>query len=344
MHSSRVRYVVASAVAISTLTSCGGTSPASATLAGLQRGSSQAVRYSSSCPCLYVANHVGVGNGGILVYPEDATKHTKPLQDISGSNTELNQPRDVAVDSSGRIYVVSGSAASGDSAVLVFASGATGNVAPIETISGSNTALDTPGGISLDPVNGDIYVANSGNSSITIYAPGSNGNVGPLGAIQGASTGLDEPTGLVLDTSGNIYVPNYGTPAIYMYAAGSVGNVAPTKTIAGSRTELTKVDQLALDSNQNVYAINATEVPNILEFTAGSNGNVKPTRYIDSKPPLYEPDGIALDQTGNIYVSNLLRGWEIYEFSPGARGKRVPPSNIIDERRYLSSPAGLAIR
>lgn len=89
----------------------------------------------------------------------------------------------------------------------------------LQTISGYYTGLSRPYGIAVDPVNGDIYVANGfGGSttagSITVYAPGSNGNVPPLAEISGSSTGLKEPAGLALDASGDIYVPNVDNNSI----------------------------------------------------------------------------------------------------------------------------------
>ena len=65
---------------------------------------------------------------------------------ISGSNTTLDGPDAIAVDSSW-IYVAN---LDGNS-ILVFPLGASDNTAPARTISGSNTALDGPGGIALDP-------------------------------------------------------------------------------------------------------------------------------------------------------------------------------------------------
>jgi len=70
------------------------------------------------------------------VYGPTATSETQ-VQYITGSNTQISGPYGVAVDASGYLYVISTSGSS----ILVFAPGATGNVAPVETISGSNTGL-----------------------------------------------------------------------------------------------------------------------------------------------------------------------------------------------------------
>ena len=49
--------------------------------------------------------------------------------------------------------------------MTVYSAGATGNVAPIQTIAGSMTGLHYPGGIALNPLNGNIYVANPANGA-----------------------------------------------------------------------------------------------------------------------------------------------------------------------------------
>ena len=69
---------------------------------------------------------------------------------------------------------------------MVFASGATGNVAPIatimDTVAGTNTGLSQPVALALDGA-GHIYVANSANNSITAYPVGSMGNASPTVTI-----------------------------------------------------------------------------------------------------------------------------------------------------------------
>ena len=80
--------------------------------------------------------------------------------------------------------------------MTVYAAGATGNVAPIQDISGSMTGLYDPSGIALNPLNGDIYVANSApgrklGGKVTIYPSGSTGNIAPTGIIEGMRTAID---------------------------------------------------------------------------------------------------------------------------------------------------------
>jgi hypothetical protein len=75
-------------------------------------------------------------SNAVNVYGPTATSETQ-AQYITGSNTQITAPYGVAVDASGYLYVISSSGSS----ILVFAPGAIGNVAPIETIAGGNTGL-----------------------------------------------------------------------------------------------------------------------------------------------------------------------------------------------------------
>jgi hypothetical protein len=106
----------------------------------------------------------------------------------------LTAPYFVAVDSSREIYVTNYSFR-GASEILVFATGATGNVKPIRVIRGSKTKL-SGSGVALDG-RGSIFVANS-TPSITVYRDHARGNVAPIRDISGANTGLDRPSGIAV--------------------------------------------------------------------------------------------------------------------------------------------------
>jgi hypothetical protein len=89
---------------------------------------------------LYVTSGFGGPVNSLTVYAPGASGNATPIQDITGSNTDFGLPDDLAVDTSGNMYVTDSEATVGP-AVLEFASGATGNVSPIATITGQQRRL-----------------------------------------------------------------------------------------------------------------------------------------------------------------------------------------------------------
>src|SRR5215472_4109316 len=71
--------------------------------------------------------------------------------------------------------------------VTEYSTGATGNVAPGELVSGPETDLDQPAGVSADKA-GNFYVTNNQSDRITIYSTDSNGDAAPSVTISGPLT------------------------------------------------------------------------------------------------------------------------------------------------------------
>lgn len=222
----------------------------------------------------------GECNPTVEVFAAGATGNVKPIATIAGSDTGLqNGDGYIAVDNDGNIYVTA-TAAYSQGVVTVYPPGSDGNVAPTQTITGSNTGLSTVRGIAVDSAH-NIYVANNG--ALTVFAAGSNGNVAPIQDITGSNTGLNfNSFGMAVDSAGNMYVANYDG-VISVFAAGATGNVAPVRTITGTRTKLDRADSVALDSNGNIYVTNANgpeSASYITVFAASANGNAKPIQEI----------------------------------------------------------------
>jgi hypothetical protein len=243
---------------------------------------------------IYVANY---GNDSVSVYAAGATGSVTPSAVINGAYTGLNHPSGVAIDPiNGDIYVenYAGGGTTGGS-VTFYPPGADGNVAPLGTIAGSSTQLDTSFGLTLD-ANGNIYVPNA-DDLITVYPAGSTGNVPPSTAISGSDTKLIEPFAVGLDSSSNLYVANEDSTSssVTAYPAGANGNVPPSQGyIVGKKTKLDSATGLALASNDKIYVSNYSS-NTITVYPAGSTGDVKPSVKLKGKRTmLNEPVGLTI--------------------------------------------------
>ena len=294
---------------------------------------------------IYVANCSTLEDGGctagdgnsVMVYPplggSSGKLNEAPTATISGSNTGLNQPLGVALDSTNKIYV----AIQARSTLAIFPALGTStgmlNEAPSATI-GSN--LSSPEGIALDSI-GNIYVADNGTSSIKVYPPGSNATGAPTATIIGPATTLVYPQGLALDSSRNIYVSNValnaldnapGSVLVFPAIGSSTGilNEAPLATISGSNTGLAIPQGIAVDSKRNIYVANdgnfVEPLSDILIYPplGSSTGTLNETplaTIAGSNTGLVDLVGVELDSSEKIYVANWNTGTSfagVYEF------------------------------
>ncbi len=262
---------------------------------------------------IYVADN---GVNSVFVYAAGSNGNVAPsAASISTTTTTgLSSPQGIALNSIGNIYVADdGVFGLGPGSVFVYAAGSNANAAPIASISGESTGLETPGGIAFDS-SGKIYVADSGATSVFVYPEGSNGNVTPSATITGPDTELSYPFGIAVDSSGKIYVADDGdsecdgTASVYVYKAKSNGDKEPVATINGGNTDLCEPSGITLDSSGKIYVTDIEAVLVYPSLAVSGNGvlNEAPIAIISgSNTGLAEPIGVALDSTGNIYVSDL---------------------------------------
>jgi hypothetical protein len=183
---------------------------------------------------LYVAN-IGAD---IDVYSSTATGFAAPTNTIEGSLTQLSYAAGIAVDASHHILVANEAGGFLTGNILVFGSGATGNVAPSRIIApGANFSQFV--GITTDS-NGNIYAtedqaqvtaAAPGDGAIVEYAGGTGGSANPIKTI--SSSALSFGGDLEMDTEGNLYTVNlnYSTGArvgsVIGFGPAASGNVTP---------------------------------------------------------------------------------------------------------------------
>jgi hypothetical protein len=252
------------------------------------------------------------------------------------------------------IYVMSYRGVAWQGFVTMYPVGATGNVAPIATIFGPDTDLDTATSIALDSAH-NIYVTNGRGESVTVYAAGATGNVAPIRKISGRKTGLNFPVGVGLDASGAVYVANSGATSntrwsITVYAPGATGDVAPIRTIKGHATELFDPQALAVAASGTIYVLTSdkTGYPQINVYAAGANGDARPIRTIGGAATGLDigvlDDAVA---KGRLYLaqpgSRRRTGGSISVFDADANGN-VPPERVVTgPHTRFRTPAGVAV-
>ncbi len=175
----------------------------------------------------------GVGSAGpsVLEFSAGSYGNAAPIRDISGSQTQLVDANDPAIDTKGNIYVTNWRSGTID----VFKANADGDAAPVHVIAGSNAMLDAPDGIA---VNSWLYAGSSADHDLLRFRRNANGNASPVAVISGPKTHLDDVDGIALDHAGNIYASSPGNARILEFTPLSNGDVRPFRKIAGERTQL----------------------------------------------------------------------------------------------------------
>ena len=212
----------------------------------------------------YVANL----NGDLTVYAANwAAGNTAPSRRITeyGTNTQLVDALALTVKDDGTIYVVQNKSnptnfmARYIGEVLVYGPTATGDVAPVQVISGGasvgNTGLSYASGIAVDG-DGLIYVA-TGSNGVKVFAANASGNATPVKSLTGNAYRV------TLDTAGRLYVTDQYAGAVRVYEAGFASGASPIKTLSGGSTGFGEPRDVAFDATGRMYV--------------GTSGNTSPT-------------------------------------------------------------------
>ena len=245
---------------------------------------------------------------------------------FSGDNgaapsAQLLSPNAIALDSSGKLYIVD----TGNQRVRVVAGGTISTLAGTGTpgFAGDGKAatsaqLNGPGGVAADS-SGNVYIADSANhvvrkitsgGTISTFA-GSGGNAG-FGGDTGPATSalLFNPIGLAIDKSGNVYIADSGNNLIRQVVGANINTV-----VGGAATvlQLNHPTGIALDSKGVLY-IADTGNRRIVRF---ANGTATPfagnglTKFSGDNGPatlagINDPTGVCVDAAGSVYITDTF--------------------------------------
>jgi uncharacterized protein (TIGR03437 family) len=232
------------------------------------------------------------------------------------TTARLNQPRNVAVDREGNVYISD----FGDHRVYRIAPG--GTIAKVAGTGVRGSAgdggaaawaqLSSPAGLAVD-ADGMLYIADSGNNLIRKVERGLIRTVGTTGALQAT------PTGIALDRAGDLYVALTGNRQIVLKlnpASGTLLTVAGTGQSGYSgdggpalSAKLTDPRDVAVDAAGSLYVGDGRRVRVISGGTIrtfagdgvfGFRGDGAEAVWAH----LSSPRAVALDGWGNLFIAD----------------------------------------
>lgn len=207
--------------------------------------------------------------------------------------SEVEVPTNVAVDSSGNVYVVDSkndalTISSGDGSVL-----------------GTYELLSTPISVAVAG-NGSIYVGNAGNGSVDVL----NKDLSLSGKLGKGNGEFAKPGSIAIAANGDVYVTDGKNNVVKVYNSnrslktsfGEAGtgngqfNFPTSIAINEKRNEVLVTDIKAVDG---AYLVQA--------FSKAGNFLKGLVKYGQGEGELIRPLGIAVDEESRIYISDTLK-------------------------------------
>lgn len=235
--------------------------------------------------------------------------------DGSGAAARFSQPRGIATDRAGNVYVTDGFAIrkitpSGTVTTLAGSVTEKGNADG----AGANARFNFPWGVAAD-ADGNLYVADSENYLIRKITP--NGVVTTVAGTRGmrgvadgtvASATFIGPKGIALDRDGNLYIADWFGPPAPNLSEGStvIRKITPSgavSTLAGNFGSESRPAQfngtfaITADATGNVYVGGGPAI-----YRVAPEGSV--STVVLSRTNFASVDGLALGSQGNLYAAD----------------------------------------
>ncbi len=228
------------------------------------------------------------------------------------------------------------------SSVTVYSQTASGNAAPIRTLSGAATGLNAPAGVAVDTAHNELFVVNFSGDSVTVYDRNANGNAAPIRTLVGAATGLSESNAIVVDTVNDELVLTNDLPySILVYPRTASGNTAPIRTLVGAATGLGLPYGLVVDTVHDELVV-ANRFGSITVYDRTASGNAAPIRTLTSGA-FNGPIGLVVDTVNDELIVTSEIANSVTVFGRTASGSVAPTRQISGAATGLSTPDGLVV-
>ncbi len=202
---------------------------------------------------------------------------------------------------------------------------------PISVYGSPSTAFNYPRQDAIDPVTGNVYVADYFNSRIVVFD--SNGNF--LTTFGQTEFGSGFPTGVGVNSTGTtVYTMDGTAKAVYSY---TIGGTPSSPTFTNPATIITGLyipASLSLDSADNIYESDYSGF-RVLKFPP-LGGSASQT-FTAPGHPGFTPNDATIDPAGNVYVVDV-GNHNIVEFNAAGtvigqfgEGTLISPEGITND-------------